>query len=62
VNEFLFVGGKEGFGDRIVVAGGASSHRAAYAIDGAEVSEFFGGILAAAVAMENYPSRGLTGD
>jgi hypothetical protein len=62
VDELLFVGREEGFGDGVVVAGGTAAHGAAHAVDGAEVGEFFGGVLAAAVAVEDDAFRGLSGD
>lgn len=52
VDELLFVGREERFGDGVVETGGTAAHGAAHAIEGAEVGEFFGGVLAAAIGVK----------
>jgi hypothetical protein len=62
VNELLFVGREERFGDGVVEAGCTAAHGAAHAVESAEVGEFLGGVLAAAVTVENDSRWGFSGD
>jgi hypothetical protein len=62
VDEFLLVGRGEGLGGRIVVSGGAPAHRTDDATSCAEISEFLGCVLTAAVAVEDHPLRWLAGE
>jgi len=61
VDEFFLVGCEERFGDGVVETGGAATHGAAHAVDSTELSEFFGGVLATAVAVENNTGWGFAG-
>src|SRR5689334_12006434 len=53
VDEFLFQGCEERFGDRVVVTDSGASDRGPYAVGSAEFTEFGAGVLGAAVGMEN---------
>lgn len=62
VDEFFLAGREERFGDGVVETGGTAAHGAAHTVEGTEADEFFGGVLAAAVAVEDDSAWGFSGD
>ena len=57
VDEFFLVGREERFGDGIVVTCRPAPHGTDHPVGGTEIGEFFAGVLAAAVAVEDDPGR-----
>src|SRR3954471_18535073 len=62
VDEFFLVGCEERLGGGVIETGSAASHGTDDAVLGAEVGELVGGVLTAAVAVEDHPGRGAAGD